>query len=88
LRAIPEIVEPEADLSMDAGNDVQHVDVEGCQYAVVQREPQAAASGRQVRVIFWLHFLYYLNINTVSWLVALAYTPLNIVYVLKNKQKH
>ena len=51
LRAIPEIVEPEADPQMDAENDVQHEDVQGFQYAVVQREPQAAASGRQVRVL-------------------------------------
>jgi len=52
LRAIPDIVKPEADPPMDAENDVPHVDVDGFQYAVVQREPLAAASGRQVRVLF------------------------------------
>ena len=51
MRAIPEIVQPEADSSND-GNDVQHMAVEGYQYAVVPREPQAAASSRQVRVLF------------------------------------
>jgi len=58
---MPEIVEPEADSSIDAGNDVQHVDVEGCQYAVVQREPHAAGSGIQVQVIFpvALYFLFF-----------------------------
>jgi len=49
LRVIPESVQPEADSSMDDGNDVQHMDVEGYQYANVQREHQSAANGRQVR---------------------------------------
>jgi len=57
---------------MVAGNDVQHVDVEGCQYAVMQREPLAAASGRQVRVSFLvaLYFILFTNlsINAVSLL--------------------
>ena len=52
MRAIPDIVKPEADPPMDAGNDVPHVDVDGFQYAVVHREPLAAASRRQVRVLF------------------------------------
>jgi len=52
LQPTPEIVEPEADSSTNTENDVPHVDVEGCQYAVVQREPRAAASGRPVRIMF------------------------------------
>ena len=52
MRAIPEIVQPEADSSMDAGNGVQHMAVEGYPYANVHREPHAAASGRQVLVLF------------------------------------